>query len=188
MHNASKQRTVAYLNGRGQMFLMPGADNPSYSTASVQMQPLQFACIGNKKDHWDVGLHRRGACGLVGDHVPSLRFDGCATVPENWLLPAILRAHPPATSTDCPAASDGGGRRFPVPSSRGRSAIVLLWSHSPVAPSPGRFCDFSHAPLPAVSIDRWGRYISREQCRGPASNRLPPHPSHLLVIQLRSCR
>ena len=34
--DAAKQRTVAYLSGRGewaQMFLLPGADNPSYATA-----------------------------------------------------------------------------------------------------------------------------------------------------------
>ena len=43
-----------------------------------------------------------------------LRFDRCATAPETRLLPAVSGAHPPATSTDCPAVSDGGrgrGRR-----------------------------------------------------------------------------
>ena len=34
--NAKKQRTVAYLSGRGQMFLSPGAYNPSYATASAR--------------------------------------------------------------------------------------------------------------------------------------------------------
>ena len=37
--DAAKQRTVAYLSGRGQqqqMFLPPGNDNPSYTTASAQ--------------------------------------------------------------------------------------------------------------------------------------------------------
>ena len=37
--DAAKQRTVAYLSGRGQqgqMFLPPGADNPTYATASAR--------------------------------------------------------------------------------------------------------------------------------------------------------
>ena len=37
--DAAKQRTVAYLSGRGQLgrcFFPPGADNPSYATASAR--------------------------------------------------------------------------------------------------------------------------------------------------------
>jgi len=47
-----------------------------------------------------------------------LRFDRCATVPETQPLPAAWRAHPPATSTDCPAASDRGPT-IPWPAVRG---------------------------------------------------------------------
>jgi len=34
--DAMKQRTVAYLSERGQMFLQLGTDNPSYATASAR--------------------------------------------------------------------------------------------------------------------------------------------------------
>jgi len=33
--DAVKQRTVEYLSGKGQTFLLPGADNHSYATASA---------------------------------------------------------------------------------------------------------------------------------------------------------
>jgi len=76
-------------------------------------------------------------------HDAQLRFDTCATAPETQPLPTISCAHPPAMSTNCPAASDGeGARQFPGPSSEGRSAIALPQSPSPVAPSPGRFTTF----------------------------------------------
>ena len=62
------------------------------------------------------GRVRRRACGLPYPASgwrsrPSarLRFDRCATAPETRPLPAISRTHPPATSTDCPAVSDGRG-------------------------------------------------------------------------------
>jgi len=101
---------------------------------------------------------------------PCLRFDTCTTAPETWLLPAALRAHPPATSTDCPAASDGEGVRFPGPSSGGRSATVLPQSRSPVAPSPSRF---GHATARCVDRSMGSR------CRpgtASASSRQSPLP------------
>ena len=53
--------------------------------------------------------------------------------PETQPLHAVSRAHPPTTSTSCPAASNGGGRRFPSLPSGGRSAIALPWSPPPTA-------------------------------------------------------
>jgi len=124
--------------------------------------------IGNKKEHC---RHRPAASdggpgspipsvwGLVGDHVPlriaRLRFDRCTTAPETWLLPAVLHAHPLVSSTDCPSASNGGGRRFPSPPSRGPSAIALPRSRSLCSLLPRPFCDVSGAPHPLCrSIDR----------------------------------
>jgi len=39
--DAETQRTVVYLSGRGQMFLLPGADNHSYATALAR----QCKCV-----------------------------------------------------------------------------------------------------------------------------------------------
>ena len=64
--------------------------------------------------------------------VTIMRFDTCTMAPETWPLPTVSRAQPPATSINCPAASDEGGATIPRP-------IVLgLIDHcaSPVALSP----------------------------------------------------
>ena len=53
------------------------------------------------------------------------RFDRCAVAPETWPLHAVSHVHPPATSTDSLAASDGGGHGFPGPLSGDRSAIAF---------------------------------------------------------------
>ena len=50
--------------------------------------------------------------------IARLCFDRCTTAPETWPLPVVLHAHPLVSSTDCPSASNGGGRRFPSPPSR----------------------------------------------------------------------
>jgi len=63
-----------------------------------------------------VSRTRRPVSDRVPRRAPCLRFDRCATTPETRPLPAVLRAHPPAMSTDCPVASDG---RFSGPPSRG---------------------------------------------------------------------
>jgi len=140
--DAMKQRTVAYLSERGQMFLQPGTDNPSYATASArQCKCAPFSVclyIRNKKDHssWhvraDIKFVDRPQCrpiirprptaglwishtrGPVGDRVPSPRFDTWAMAPETWPLPAVLHAHPSATLTNCPVASDGAGGDSPA--------------------------------------------------------------------------
>jgi len=112
--------------------------------------------------------------------VPHLRFDRCATAPETWPLPAILHAHPPATSTDCPVASDGEGegRHSDSQARRAQANQPLHFPcHAPtVAPIPRPFCDVSGTPPPAMSIDRWGPGIGREQRWGPAGNRPLPLP------------
>ena len=102
------------------------------------MRPLSVCLyIGNKKDHssWhvraDIKFVDRPRCrpiirprptaglwisytrGPVGDRVPSSRFDTWAMAQETWPLPAVLHAHPPATLTNCPVASDGAGGDSP---------------------------------------------------------------------------
>ena len=56
----------------------------------------------------------------------------------------------------------------------------------PCSPLPGPFCDILGAPLPAVSIYRWGPGIGREQRRGPAGDHPPLR--FLPAIWLRSHR
>jgi len=93
--------------------------------------------------------------------------------PETRLLPAILRAHPPVMSTDCPA----GGAVIPQPVLREPMATVLPWSRSPCSPLPQPFCDVSGTPPPAKMIVhrwQWGPGIAQEQCRGPAGDCPPP--------------
>jgi len=91
----------------------PGSANVAASVCS----------IGNKKDHYYVGrlfggVWRRawglpypasgGQLAIASPRrAPRLRVDTSATAPETRSLPAVLRAHTPTTSTDCPAASDG---------------------------------------------------------------------------------
>jgi len=119
---------------------------------------------------------QRRAWRAVGDRVPCcapcLRFDRCAMVPETRLLSTVLHTHPPATSTNCPVASDrGGGTVIPRPVLR---------------PLPWPFCDVSGVQPPAMSIDQWGPRIGWEQHRVPAGDRPPLVPP--LAIQLRSRR
>ena len=76
-----------------------------------------------------------------------LLFDRCATAP------AVSRAHPPATSTDCPAVSDGGGEAViprPGPSSAGRWPLHFP-GRAPPVPSP---LTVLSAQLPAMLIVR----------------------------------
>ena len=97
--------------------------------------------------------------------------------PETRLLPAILRAHPPVMSTDCPA----GEAAIPQPVLREPMATVLPWSRSPCSPLPQPFCDVSGTPPPAKMIVhrwQWGPGIAQEQCRGPAGDCPPPHRAH----------
>jgi len=71
----------------------------------------------------------------VSTHAPRRRRPGRCPP----LNAPIRRA--PATTTNCLAASSGGGGRFPGLSSRSRSCIALPRSRSPV-PSHGRFAMF----------------------------------------------
>ena len=64
-------------------------------------------------------------------HAARLRFDRCATAAETRPLPAVSRSHPPATSADCPAVSDGEGEAvIPRPVVRGPMAVSLPRSRS----------------------------------------------------------
>jgi len=94
-----------------------------------------------------------------------LLFDRCATAPETRPLLAVSRAHPPATLTDCPAVSAGGGggdspARRPRADGRCTSPVAL-----PPYPPPRPFLS---APLPAMLIvlrRRWSSVIGRERRR-----------------------
>jgi len=107
----------------GQTFPLPGTDNHSYATALAR----QWKCgrfsmpLYETRKTTEMSTDNPAASdgrpvvsrtqGLVGDrvphHVPSLCFDICTTAPKTRPLPTVLRAHTPATSTDCPVASDG---------------------------------------------------------------------------------
>jgi len=165
---------------------------------AVHMRPLQSSSIGNEKDHCDVGrssghvqqwpgVSRTWCLGPVGgDRAPCLRSDTCTTAPETPPLHAVLRAHPPATSTDCPAVSDGGrGAAISRPFVRGPighcdSPVVL----PPVAPSLGRVVTFRvrHHLLLCRSIDG----VSASAGNGVGSRTAIAPPLVLpLAIQLR---
>jgi len=91
---------------------------------------------------------------------------------------------PPATSTDCPAVSDGGGEvMIPWPVVRGPMAAALPRSRSHV-PSPGRFgcATASYVDRPQAQMEFRHRPGTAP---GPAGNRpFAPPPA----IQLRSRR
>jgi len=77
-----------------------------------------------------------------------------------------------------PTRRGGAARRFPRPSSGGRSAIGPLRVPGRVPPvaHPQPFCDVLGAPPPAMSIDRWGPGIGWEQRWGPAGDCPLPLP------------
>jgi len=145
------------------------------------MQALQSASVGDDRPAAsDIGPvdfpypASRGRSAIASLRcVPSLCFDTCARAPVTRPLPAVLRAHLPALLTDCPAATEGGGRWFPGLLSGGRSAIALPRSHSPCSPLPWPFCDISGIPPPAMSIDLLRARIGREQFRGLHGYRPP---------------
>ena len=156
--DAAKQRTVAYLSGRGRgnrccreliTIVMPlsrpgsaetAASVGLYSVYRKQERSLFTAALEQTSNVPTAIIGLRPTAGLRFPipgilsamaslrHAARLRFDRCATAPETRPLPAVSRAHPPATSTNCPAVSDGGeggggdfplhfpGRRSPVPS------------------------------------------------------------------------
>jgi len=104
--DAAKQRTMVYLSGRGQrgqMFLPPGTDNPSYATVSS----LQCKC-----GHFSLPLYRKQERSLF-----------TATLEQRSNVPT---AHDVGRMTDHPAASNG--RPVDLPYLRAGRL-----SHSPVA-------------------------------------------------------
>ena len=99
-----------------------------------------------------------------------LLFDRCATAPETRPLPAVSCAHPPATSTDCPAVSDGRGEAvIPRPVVRGPDSRCT----SPVALPPYPPPIVLSAQLPAMLIVRRrdGVPSSAGTAPGPADDR-----------------
>jgi len=112
------------------------------------MRPLQFASIGNKKDHRDVVRRGQGLWSPIPEgqsaiasprRIPSLHFDTRATALETWPLPAILCTHAPATSTNFPATGAGGDSRPTVrrPICHCACPVAL-----PCSPPTGRFTTF----------------------------------------------
>ena len=111
--DATKQRTVAYLSGRGQwqqMLLPPGADNCSYATASAR----QCKCSPFSLPLWETrkstemsadrpaasnirpGVSRTRHLGASRRSHPPIAFYVCVLTGtlETRLLPTILRVHP----------------------------------------------------------------------------------------------
>jgi len=162
--DTAKQKTVAYLSGRGwrgQKFLPPGADNPSYTTASAQ------EC---KCGHYSLPLYRKQEKSLftvaleqtsnvstardVGRSSGRVRRRACGfPIPIPGVLSAIAFPHRvPSHGAGDPVSA----RRFTRPSSRnvdrlfsGDSAAHRPWADgrcaSPVAlilypPTPQPFC------------------------------------------------
>jgi len=87
---------------------------------------------------------------------PCLCFDRCAVALETRPLPAVLCAHPPAMSNECPAASNGGGAwggtAIPRPIVLGSIGHCASPVTLPLYPRP--FCDVPGMPPPTMSIDR----------------------------------
>ena len=143
-----------------------------YSVYRKQERSLFTAAL-EQTSNVPTAIIRRRACGLpypasswqsrlsVALHV--CFFDRCATAPETRPLPAVSRAHPPATSTDCPAVSDGGGGEAVIPRHvvRGPMAAALPRSRSPRTLPPDRF-GRATAGYVDVRRRRWGPVIGRE--------------------------
>ena len=183
---------MAYLSGTGQWgqcfccralitlvtpLHQPDSANAAASVCLYRKQERPLRCRPIDRPRPTVGLWISCTLGPVGDRFPPppVAFPAhVLTAVETRPLAAVLHAHPSATSTDCPAASDGGGRQFTSLPSGGWLAIVLPWSCSPCSPLPWPFCDVLGAPPPAMSIDQWGPRISHEQYRGPAGYRPSP--------------
>ena len=139
--DAAKQRTVAYLSGRGRgnrcfcrrelITIITPLSRPSsaktaasvclYSVYRKQERSLFTAALEQTSNVPTAIIRPRPTAGLwspipsIWSAIASLRraarllFDRCAMAPETRPLPPVSRAHPPATSTDCAAVSDGRG-------------------------------------------------------------------------------
>ena len=80
-------------------------------------------------------------------HLPSLRFDTCATVPKIRPLPAVKRAHPPGACDDNQLSS--GIRRGGCDSSANRP--LRYSGRAPPVPSP-RTCHHRPCDRPQVAM------------------------------------
>ena len=112
------------------------------------------------------GLRSRPPVMFLATHAPLHRRPGCCPpfcTPFRPRHQPIVQRHPTRVGNNSPACHPG-------PISQCTSPDHI----SPVAPRP--FCDVSGAPLPAMSIDRWGPSINREQRRGQPTITPPSHP------------
>jgi len=179
--DAAKQRAVAYLSGRGQMFLQPGADNPSYATALAQQCKCgRFSLpLYETRKITEMSSDGGRGCGLPYPRAsrrlhPPVAFPACilTRVPRHWRPGRCPPFCAPMRPRRRPIFQQLGRVAIPGPLSGGRSAIALARSRSPVAPH-RPFYDVLGAPLPAMSISQWGPGIGREQHWGPAGDRPP---------------
>jgi len=112
----------------------------------------------------------------VGNRVPPSRSQPAFRhVRHNTGDPATARHFTRPSTRDIDRLSSSiqrGCAAIPRPAVWGRSAIAL----PPAAPWP--FCDVSGTPPPAMSIDRRGCHIGREQHRGLARDRPTPFAPH----------
>jgi len=117
------------------------------------------------------GVFRTGVWGLVSDRIP-LTLHVCVLIGvpwQTWPLPAVLRTHPPVTSTVCPAASDGGRGDFPA-HRPGADWPLHFPSRTPSeAPSPGRHVDGS------IVSRHWPGTVSGTGRRSPPPSCLHRH-------------
>ena len=120
--DAAKQRTVVYLSGsgqRGQIFALitlvmpvhrPASANAAASVCLYWKQERALRCQLIVWPRPTAGLWISRSAIASPRRVTSLCFDTLVWR-RGWPLHAVLCAHPPMTSTDCPAASDGDGGR-----------------------------------------------------------------------------
>jgi len=191
--DTAKQRTaLAYLSGRGQrelMFLPPGADNPTYTTASVrQCKWGSFSLLYREQERalrcrpivrlcptaglWSpvpgvqsaivspVALH---VCILTG--VPRRRRPGRCPPFCTLILPQCRPIVQWRPTDDSPARHPGGRLATTLPRSRSPSSPLLR----PFLQRFGR--------VTAHYVDRsdwWGARVNQQQHRGPVSDAPPP--------------
>jgi len=167
---------------RGQMFLPPDADNPDYATVSVQqckcsrfslpleetkktteMSADRLATSDRRPVDFPYPEAGRRSC-------PPVAFPACvSTHAPQRRRPAVSCAYLPTMSTDCPAASDRGGRRLPGPSS------------PPIPSCPCRRSNSDHVGKRYVlgrNRESWELRLSTRECDFPGIN-IPNHYSAL---------
>jgi len=144
------------------MFLPPGADNPSYAVASAQQcKYCSFSLLYREQERalqtsaasdGGPGVSHTQRVGVGRRSPPPFALHVCVLTgaprraPETWPLPAVLHAHPPVSSTDCPSASNGGRRHSPARRPGGHRPLHFPGRAVPVASSLGSFATFRARP------------------------------------------